>query len=63
MNKQDWIDNAVKYMVSLTGEWEIHKNLVDYCESLHETYVEDMGEDFFSPEDAVDEDMTYWDAE
>lgn len=63
MSKQNWIDKAVEYMVSITGEWENEENLTDYCESLYETYAEDnqnLGETFYSPEDAVDEDMTYW---
>jgi len=63
MKKSEWLVEACEYMIKLTGDWEIHGNLVDYCESLYETYVEEMGDDPFSPEGAVDEDMTYWDAE
>ena len=60
MIKEDWINEANKYLVKLTCEWDT-ENSKGYCESLYETYVEEMGDDPFSPQDAVDEDMTYWD--
>lgn len=60
MTKEDWINEANKYLVKLTGEWDYENNSKDYCESLYETYVEETGDDPFSPQDAVDEDMTYW---
>lgn len=63
MNKSKWVESAVHYMRSLTGPWENEDNLKDYCESLYESYVEDMSDSPCSPKDAVDEDMTYWDAE
>ena len=59
MTEQEWVESAIRYMVSQTGEWE-DGNHVQYCESLYETYVDDMGDDPFSPEDAIDQDMTYW---
>jgi hypothetical protein len=32
-----------------------------YCESLHESYVQDNPGCEFTPEDALSEDMSYWD--
>ena len=62
MTKEEWIKEAFTYMVSLTGKWEYPENLTDYCESLHEQYVEqEDSEDYWTPQAAVDEDMTYWD--
>lgn len=63
MKMSEWVDEACWYMIRLTGPWEDKQHLRDYCESLYETYVEEMGDDPFSPKGAVDEDMTYWDAE
>ena len=63
MDKEDWINQANKYLVSLTGEWDNPEDSREYCECLYETYVEEQETDDlkFSPKDAVDEDMTYWD--
>ena len=62
MNKSEWVKQAVDYMVSVTGEWDVEGRCEEYCESLYETYVEDnyIGEEDCTPEYAVDEDMTYW---
>ena len=60
MIEKEWVNKAMQYMRRLTGPWENEENLKDYCESLYETYVEEMGDDPFSPKDAIDEDMTYW---
>jgi hypothetical protein len=67
MKREQWVAEANAYLISLTGEWDKPEFSEEYCESLYETYVIDdsglLGEDFWSPKDAVDEDMTYWDAE
>lgn len=61
-DKQKWIESAINYTKSLTGPWEIEENLVDYCECLYADYYEGLdGEDQVGPEEAVDEDMSYWD--
>lgn len=59
MDKATWIKEANTYLVSITGEWENGLS-ESYCDSLYETYVEDMRDDPFSPEDAIEEDMNYW---
>lgn len=59
--KGKWVKEANDYLTSLTGAWDKPEYSIDYCESLYQSYVEDMGGDPFSPQDAVDEDMTYWD--
>ena len=56
-----WVKDANTYLTSLTGVWDKAEFSLDYCESLYESYVEDNPDDPFSPKDAVDEDMTYWD--
>lgn len=50
-----WVVRAYKYMFSRCGwaRW-------DMCASLYETYVDEDRESNWSPEDAVDEDMSYW---
>jgi hypothetical protein len=67
MNKHDWIERANKHLVARTGEWDNKGSSLEYCESLYETYVEDNCElyegTFWEPEAAVEEDMTYWDAD
>lgn len=62
MKKEQWVKEAYKHIVSITGEWDYPEACMDYCESLYETYVEDelFGEEDCTPEFAVDEDMTYW---
>lgn len=59
MKEAEWIKKATAYMVSLTGPWK-GEGASNYCGSLYETYVKDMGDDPYSPTDAVDEDMSYW---
>lgn len=61
MQMQQWVREAVQHLNSITGKWDYPEQMVEYCESLYETYVEENPEDPFSPKDAVDEDMTYWD--
>lgn len=63
MTKEKWLDTAYWYMVKLTGPWENKQHLQDYCESLYEDYVEGNLDDPYTPQEAVDEDMTYWDNE
>lgn len=52
MRKFIWIFRAYLYMHKRAGwsHW-------DMCESLHETYAIEWE---MSPQDAVDEDMSYW---
>lgn len=58
MTKQEWIEEAVKVLVANTGNWE-NEMEYEYCEGLYETYVEDNDLDH-TPEEAVFEDLTYW---
>lgn len=60
MNKKEWIAKARFYLVNVSVGWE-DNDALDYCEALYENYVEDNPEDPFTPQEAVDEDMTYWD--
>ena len=60
MTKEQWIKEANEYLVNITGPWENGLS-IDYCESLYQDYVEEDDSGFWSPSDAVDEDMTYWD--
>lgn len=61
MNKEDWIAKAKLHMLKRTGEWDFHESLQNICESLYETYVEEEEDtDFWTPENAVDEELTYW---
>ena len=54
MGKADWIESAAKLL-----EPYQFANPTEYAESLYETYVEQDDPDC-SPEDAVNEDITYW---
>jgi hypothetical protein len=55
--KDEWIDRAAAKL----APYEIGR---DYAETLYESFVEGFGEDWINdPEGAVDEDMTYWDAD
>lgn len=62
LNRYDWIDIANKYLISRVGESDENDWTWDYCESLYESYVEkeSFSGDYWTPEEAVDEDMTYW---
>ena len=61
MKKEAWIKEAKAYVQSVTGSWETN-SLNEYVEDLYEEvadYYEDTGMSL-SPEEAVDEDMSYW---
>ncbi len=60
MQMQQWVKEAVQYLTSITGKWDYPEQMVEYCESLYEPYVEENPENPFNPKDAVDEDITYW---
>lgn len=55
MKRFIWILRAYFYMQRRAGwaRW-------DMCASLHETYVDEDADSNWSPQDAVDEDMSYW---
>lgn len=54
-----WIWSCSRLLRRVCPEWH-NSNYWDYADSLHETYVID-GDADWSPEDALAEDMTYWD--
>lgn len=55
MKRFIWILRAYFYMQRRAGwaRW-------DMCASLHEAYVDEDADSNWSPQDAVDEDMSYW---
>lgn len=53
MEKEEWIRRAEEKIKPFMGD-----NAREYAEGLYETY--DGADGICGPEDAVDEDMTYW---
>lgn len=57
--KQKWVEQAADFMMTNSVGWS-RENALDYCDSLYYTYIVEFGEEDISPEDAVLEDMSYW---
>lgn len=58
MTRQEWVEEALRVLIEKTGPWENGLER-QFAEGLYDTYVEDSDEDY-DPEDAVLEELTYW---
>lgn len=60
MNKQEWIAEASSLLMN-HSQFDV-KVAQEYSESLYEFYVVENTNFPYGPQDAVLEDMSYWDA-
>jgi hypothetical protein len=55
LTQEKWVNEATELLMPYIGE-----NAQEYAESLYETYVVELEDPDYSPERAVEEDMSYW---
>lgn len=59
--RKAWIADAVAYMISIgLYAQEEHEQAYELADNLHWHYKDEGGEIYDTPQDAVDEELTYW---